>query len=759
MSINRMDFVSNYLDETRENLRRVDDGVLKLERDPENPEELGAILRALHTIKGSSRMLKFRAMEQLAHGTESVFKGIREKRYAFSNLHARLVFFGGKLLRVGLEAISRTGIDEVDTSAYLAACEQASADEPFGDRLEELQAASLGGEAGRQAGGDSVPGGRAADEGAAVAPDRGESARPGSEQGPAPGYESVRVRLENVTRIVEVLNALIIRQFQFKRFQQDLGSLELGFAELLAQVRADDRDGGLSGKGLPASLTTAQGMLTSIRNMKKGFAEQMAVLEQNSYALQEQVMKLSMLPLDLVLGELPRMAAETAASLGKEIEFLVSGSELLLDKAILEGLGDPLLHLVRNSVDHGIESPSERVAAGKPPAGKISVTCGSEAGAIVIKVADDGRGIDADLVKRRAVERGLLRESDAAALAEGEVFALLFESGFSTKEAVSDLSGRGIGLDIVKHNVDRVKGKVVVRSTKGAGSEFVLSVPISLATVSGFFVLAGGRKFLVPSNFVQKIVRLAVSERVSYFNREAFNLDGKIVTLYSLATLLGLKPLNHGNFLYVVIVESMGERIGVVVDEVQRHASLIFRPVPRNLRKQKIVQGIVFDESYRIINILFVPELIARFKRMKSIDLVAGVRGDEPRSPRALVVDDSANTREIEKSILELEGYEVECAEDGIEALELLKEKDFDVILSDIEMPRMDGITMIGNIRKDAAHARTPIVVVTSYADEATKARAREAGADAHVIKAEFDRNGLVKTIEELLEARRGGGE
>jgi two-component system, chemotaxis family, sensor kinase CheA len=744
MPIDRAAFIGNFVDETRENLRLMDDGVVKLKKNPENAEELGSILRALHTIKGSSRMLKFRSMEQLAHGTENVFKGIREQRYALSTPVMRLVFVGVDILRRGIESILASGTDEMEVGPYLAACERAYANEPFADELKAL----LDAEASRQ-----------------EAPARGSPADTEAEgrpllsaaQSAEGGYESIRVKLSNVSQIIETLNTVIIKQFQFKQIQEELGSLERGFLDLWtdARKRIVDVKGLARGEDSAAFMASGQALMKSVQNLRKGFMDQMAVLEQNSYKLQEQVMKLSMLPLDLIMGELPRMVAETAASLGKEIDFSVSGSDILMDKAILEKLNDPLLHLVRNSVDHGVESPADRVAAGKPAAGKIGVVCTSEGGNIVIKVSDDGKGIDHERIKRRAIELGLLKEADAASLDESEVYAFMFMSGFSTNDSVTELSGRGVGLDIVKYNIEKVKGKISVRSAKGKGSEFILAVPLSLATVSGFFVMAGGEKFLVPSNFVQKIVRLAAADKVVYFNKEGFKLDSQIVPLYSLAALVGCQPLNQGAHLYVVVVESVGERIGIVVDAVLQHANLIYKPVPRNVQKMKLIQGIVFDESYRIINILFVPELIARFKRVKSIDLIGGVAGEKARQRHALVVDDSINTREIEKSILELEGFEVTCAGDGIEGLERLKERRFDLILSDIEMPRMDGITMIGNIRNDSLHERTPIVVVTSYSDEETKKRAKEAGANAHIVKSDFDRNSLIEIVGDLMSLQK----
>ncbi len=744
MALDRSAFVNNFVEEAYENIRRVDDGVLKLKKDPQNAEELNAVLRALHTIKGSSRMLKFRGMEQIAHGTESLFKGIREERYPLNGGIIRLVFHGNGMLRAGIDQIRSRGDDAIDTEHYLTACERAYANEPFAEDLELLRelSQSQSQTAAAPAGADGETGGESA----------GISELPAGDG----SYETIRVRLSNVSEIIETLNTVIIKQFQFKQVQDEIQGIEGSFSEFLGGLRKQtlaSKDPAIREESA-AFILGGQDLLKAIQNLRKGYIDQMAVLEQNSYKLQEQIMKLSMLPLDLILGELPRMVEETAGMVEKEIDFSISGSDILMDKAILEKLNDPILHILRNAVDHGIETPQERTANGKPRTGSITISCSSEGGNIIIRIQDDGKGIDKDEIRRKAIEKGLVGEEDAQTLSDQEVLAFIFAPGFSTRASVSDLSGRGVGLDIVKFNVDRVKGKVNLESTPGTGSTFTLSVPLSLATVSGFFVRAGGEKFLIPSNFVQKIVRLAPQDRVVYYNKEGFRLENQIVPIYSLAALIGRKPRNRGTHIYVVVVESLGDRIGIVVDQVLQHAGLIYKPVPPNMQKIRLIQGIVFDESYRVINILFVPELISRFKRIKSIDLLDGVSGAEQRKRKILVVDDSLNTREIEKSILEMEGHAVITAKDGIEGLERLREHRFDMIISDIDMPRMDGITMIENIRKDGLYAQTPIVVITSHSDAGLMKRARDAGADEHIIKSDFDRNSLVAITERLMNAQ-----
>lgn len=711
MALERNAFVENFLEETRENIRRVDDSMVALKRHPESREELNTLLRALHTIKGSSRMLKFKAMEQVAHATETVFKGVAEERYVITPALLQLVFVGSDLIRAGAERIAVTGNDTIEVDHYLTACEQAASAEPFMEQLDQLRNET------------------------AVETAAG-SGSPGDAITAKTGYETIRIKLSDVEAITETLNSVIIKQFQLKQFQ-----------ETLEVIQGDVQEYVVGQSGAEVSE-----LLKSIQGMRKDFTDQIVGLEQHSYKLQEQVMQLSMLPLELILGELPRMVAETSSILEKEIDFSVQGMDKLMDKAILEKLNDPIIHIVRNAVDHGIESPAERKAARKRVEGTITVTCTAEGGNMIVRVTDDGRGLERDAIVARAVERGLVQEEDQGELSDTQVFGFIFLPGFSTTDSVSDLSGRGVGLDIVKTNIDSVKGKVTVQSTPGEGTEFVLAVPLSLATVTGFFVMAGSEKFLIPSNFVHKIVRLHRDDIIQYYHKDAFRLGREIVPIYSLSSLLGRRMEPRGPYSYVVVVESLGERTGMIVDEVLQHVSLIYKPVPRNLERLKPVQGIVFDENYRIINIMFVPELMSRFKRIKSIDLVTEELSKNPQQRVVLVVDDSRNTRDIEQSILELEGYTVLTAGDGIDALETLKSTRVDLVVTDINMPRMDGLTLIENLRKDASFGGIPVIVVTSETDREMTDSVRNAGANAHITKTEFDRSNLAELVHEQLQ-------
>lgn len=877
MPLDRSAFIANYLDELSEQLALIDESILSLKEDPEREDPLATLLRSLHTIKGSSRMLKFKTMESLSHGLENVFKGVKEGRYPITREIVRMVLLTGDAMRASAEAISTADPEPVDVAPFLAVFEHAAASEPYSlDALAmklgkvsatraaapapvpasapapapapaaprspagtpvpapttatgvPVDGAADGGEvsdaANRESPVESAGFNRAeidrradqdrrsgeerrleqvsveedrrhgddrrigedrrsgldrrdvAEEAAALAAAvaagaTGEAAgaagpadasisassaapeatsgsatclsvnpvRPPVKKGSARPRETVRVDLNRVDTIVKVLNNLIMKQFQFRKEKDIVTRLE----ETLAGA-ATER--GARGASVVEALRTT-------RQLRKKLDEDLELMERNTFELQEEILSLRMLPLEIVLGSMGRMVEETAMSLGKDIRLTMSGTDLQLDKFILEGLNDPLVHIVRNAVDHGIESPEERIAKGKDPVGTLDISCASESGHIVIHIRDDGKGLDYKKIRKRAAEMFPNQADDIASMQDVQLNSFLFMAGFSTKDQVSDLSGRGVGLDIVRHNIENIKGKISLSSELGKGTDFALSLPLSLATVDGFFVKSAGEKFLIPSAFVREVITVPAGDVMDLLNRRGFVLRNIVVPLYPLSVILGKgdeDPFEREK-LYVVVVEAFGEIMGIMVDAIVQYTTLIYKPVPPNLATVRTLQGIVFDENFDIITILFVPELMNRCKRIRNIDTKRRYSSNRRENKRILVVDDSQTTREIEKSILEIENYQVATAVDGIDGLEHLREGKYHLIVTDINMPRMDGLTFVENLRKVDGYAKTPVIVVSSEDDEAKRRQFRQAGATSFIVKSDFERENLVDRVRALI--------
>ncbi|MFP4347234.1 MAG: response regulator [Desulfococcaceae bacterium] len=741
--LNRDTFIDTYLDELNENIEAVDATILALKKDPENEDELTRLLRALHTIKGSSRMLKFGHIERIVHGLENVFKGVREKRYGINRPLVRLVFVTTEYLRAGADKIRSEKDDELPITNLLAVYERACANEPYSlDTLNRNhpQPESEGEFEGASAGiGES---------------EEPSSAEPVFREAEA-DFETVRIKISKTDRIIKRFNNLVIKQFQFKKEMDDLRDLEIRFRELMGP------SGGGNNGGSAEAARKQNECLKMIQQIRKNFSTDITLMERDALEVQEEIFSLRMLPLQLVLGRMEKMVEDMAMAMDKEIDLHITGAEVMIDKIILEKLHDPLIHLIRNAADHGIESPEDRAAQGKPRAGRIDIDCAIEGGQVIIRIRDDGKGLDYEQIRKRAVAMNPLQEEEIMEMDEASLSAYIFASGFSTNDQVRDLSGRGVGLDIVRYNIENIKGKITLNSRRGEGSEFMLTLPLSLATIEGFFVAAGGEKFLIPANFVREILILQPERILDLISRKGIKLQDKIIPIFPLTAILGRadsEPTEGKRF--AVVIESLGEMVGMVVDTVIQYASLIYKPPPRSLAGLKLIQGIVFDESYNIINILHIPEVVKRFKGVRSIASRKRYSAEKSEYKNILVVDDSYSTREIERSILELENYSVVTAEDGIDGLEKLRDHHFHLIVTDINMPRMDGLTFVENLRKDDRYRKTPVIVVSSVEDPAVKADFFAKGADAYIVKSDFDRGNLIMEVRNrigLSGEKRGG--
>lgn len=711
MAIDRNVFIENFLVEASENLAAVESSILVLKRDPENQDELTNLMRALHTLKGSSRMLKFPTIESVSHGLETVLKGVRDGRYSVKANLIQLVFTACNFIRESLERIREVKDDTVAIAPLLDTYAKAEANEPFS--LDWYQA--------------------------------GAETEPKDVQTSEIAADTIRIKTGRIDEILELHNDLVINQFQLKRQKEYFNGMEKA-----ARALVDARTGGEVG-GTDGGKDLAFELLNLVTSARTHFVEQMDLVERSSLDVQKSLLSLRMLPADLVLGLLPKMVEELSQSLGKDVKLEMSGTEVGLDRMVLEHLKDPLIHIVRNSVDHGIEPAPERERSGKSRTGTIRIQCALESGACTIRISDDGHGFDYDKIRRKAIATGAYSEDEIAHVDENALNMLLFTPGFSTKDEANAVSGRGVGLDIVRHEIESIKGKIGVKSVAGRGSEFTLTLPLSLATVNGFFVAVAGQRYLIPSAYIEEIMIYQKADEVMCMNRRSVLVREKIVPVYYLGTILGNAENEDSESYHALIVEYLGDLIGIIVDEVQQHASIIYKPLPPGLAGLKAVQGFVYDENFDMVTILVVPELVQRFRRSRGIDGKKRFSVDRSEYRRLLVVDDSFSTREIEKSILSMNGYQVETAVDGIEALEMLRAQRFDLIVTDINMPRMDGATLIENVRRDEKYRCVPILVVSSESDGEKRRELMTLGANGYILKADFDRGNLAQEVRYLL--------
>lgn len=748
MAFNKDAFIKQYLDELSENIQIVENDLVSLKKDPENQDYLSQILRSLHTIKGSSRMLKFLKIESLTHGMENIFKGLKEGRYQISNPFMKTVFSSCDQLRVLAASIEATKEDQGEVEAFLEVFDKIYANEPYNldgitpkAPVEEVSASPAEESSSNKAGKTAAP----------------VSERPLASSSTLSSSEgSIRIQIGDIDKIIKLANSLVIKQLRLRKNNELIGVLENLFYQYKTHQNNNSNTHSNSSDNSEKEQKERE-IFRMLQRMKTDFLEQVALVETNTFELQENVLEMRMLPLELILGSLPKMVEETAISLDKEVDFTMSGTDLRLDKMVLEAIQDPIIHLIRNAIDHGLESTEERKSFGKNPKGKITLSCSREGGHIVIRIQDDGKGIDYEKIREKAINANPMQEDEIAAMPNDALLGFLFSSGFSTKKEVSSLSGRGVGLDIVKSNIEKVKGKVSVESPEiGKGTSFILTLPLSISTIDGFFVETSDEKFLVPSNYVKEVVILDQADKMELMDKEVFKLRNKIIPLYRFSDLLPLKAKAQNQQKFSVLVVEAIETIGIIVDAVIEYSALIYKPLPSNLESLTLIQGIVFDEDYNLVNILYIPKLIERFKGLRAIDRKKRFQQQKRRAKRVLVVDDSLNTREIEKSMLESQNYEVMTASDGIDGLSKLRERDYDLILTDVNMPRMDGFTMIQNLKRDNKLKTIPIIVVSSIDEEDEKKRFFDMGINSYIVKSNFDQNNLLFQVNKFIGKSEG---
>ena len=464
--------------------------------------------------------------------------------------------------------------------------------------------------------------------------------------------------------------------------------------------------------------------------------------------------KLLLVPLASAVDILPRLVRDLARDLGKEAEFQASGAELEIDRRILDALRDPLVHLVRNCVDHGIETPEARRAAGKPPRGIVSFAASEvEGGRVELRIGDDGAGID--LAKVRAATRHLGLRPPAEAGQEW-LLSQVFRSGLSTSDCISDISGRGLGLAIVREKVERLGGTVTVESGPGQGSTFRLVLPVALASFHGVRVRAAGEEFIFPSMGVGLVVRLPRDNVKTVESRETISLEGRAVALVRLADVLELSGAGapRGSSLSVVMAGKGDARMAFAVDEVIEEQEVLVKSLGRQLRRVRNIAGATVLGSGQVVPILYLPDLLLSARqatpRPARLDAEAAL-APPGEAPLLLVAEDSITSRLLLKGILEAAGYRVITAADGAEALARLPTEAVDLVVSDVDMPRLNGFELTARIRADKRLADLPVVLVTSLDKREDREQGAEAGANAYIVKGSFEQDTLLAALRRLL--------
>ncbi|HEY6000303.1 MAG TPA: hybrid sensor histidine kinase/response regulator, partial [bacterium] len=568
--------------------------------------------------------------------------------------------------------------------------------------------------------------------------------------------ETVRVTTQKLDDLMNQIGEILAARFKLEARLAEIRGIE-GRAEELhrAWVAARRAQGGAPA-GAAELTELIERLLAESRRLSARFGDDTLRMSLASGELQESINRVRMLPVSSLFNLFPRLLRDIALQEGKEAELVIAGGDVQLDKKVIEELKDPLTHLLRNALDHGIERPEERAAAGKPRLGRVRLGASQRATSVVIEVEDDGAGIDPARVRALALRRGFASEEALREMTDPQVLGLVFRPGFSTKGMITDLSGRGVGLDVVLTNIERLKGSITITSEPGRGAVFSIRLPITLATAPALFVRVSGQEFAIPLAAVETLDEVDLGRVTAVESREAILVGGVPTALVRLHDILGLPgqaSLPADGRAPVVVLGATDERVAFLVDELLGEREIVVKGLALPLRRVRCFSGATVLGDGGVALILNVFDLVKASQKSRGLWLDERRRAAAAggRVPRILVVDDSVTTRLLEQGILESSGYEVTVAVDGVDALARLAERPVDLVVSDVEMPRLNGFELTRRLRAEAAHRELPVILVTSLSTDADRQAGIEAGADAYIVKGAFDQGNLLATIRQLL--------
>lgn len=748
--------------EADEHLQAMASGLLALEKTPPGEpqaETVETIFREAHSLKGAARAVNLMEIESVCQSLESVFAALKGKRLAVSpplvDLLQQAVDALGGLLAPGAGP-SRSRSPAV--AALMRRLDDAAAGSPPGADMPAaavpppapLPETPMPATAAPHLAPDLAAGTvrvatakldavmRQAEELLSPRLAAAQRVRELHESAAAlAAWKKERARIQPALRLVERAYARTLKDTCSAREKQALPRLlEYLDAEQLAMKMLDDR--------LARLTRSAERDRRTLAGMSEG--------------LLHDVKEMQLLPFASLLDRFPRFVRELAREQGKDVELALQGGEIEIDRRILEAMKDPLIHLLRNAIDHGIEPPAARADRGKPARGTITLAISQhDGGKVELVVADDGAGIDASGVKAAAGRLGIVSDEAAAQLDEAAAQALAFQSGVTTSPLITDVSGRGLGLAIVREKTERLGGSVALESQPGAGTAFRIVLPLTLATFRGVLVRAGEQLCVIPAARVERVARVAESDVQTVENRETIPLDGQALALVRLGDALELPrretATESAGGVSVVVLGSGLARVAFRVDDILGEQDVLVKTLGPQLARVRNVAGASVLGTGQVVPVLNVPDLLKTAVKQSAsprTPIVAEQPG--PAEKRAiLVAEDSITSRALLKHILESADYAVTTAVDGIDAYTALKTGSFDLVVSDVEMPRMDGFDLTARIRADKRLADLPVVLVTALDTREHRERGIDVGANAYIVKSSFDQSNLLETVRRLI--------
>lgn len=732
-------------------------GLLELEKQPNSSESLELCMRAAHSIKGAARIVNLQCGVDTAHAMEDCFVAMQQGRLKVSQGVIDVLLRGVDML-LNIGRCPGLSAEELGVAGFLADLERSHS--AAGDSRQALTA---------------EPGGlnpeAAAPRKAQLEPSAETSAQPAAPAAPElelnrgeSAGSMLRVSADNLNHLLALAGESLVESRKLRPFTGSLlriKRLQHDLTRTLEQAKAAAPEAGADGEATPQSralekMLEIQRLLAERLEEFENYDRRVSNLAERVYS---QTLACRMLPFSDGIRHFPRLARDLCKKLGKQARLQIVGEHVRVDRDILEKMETSLNHLIHNALDHGLESPEERVAAGKKAEGTVSLMAVLNAGSLQIVVADDGRGIDLERVRRIVAKRKLTSEGTAAQMSEAELLEFLFLPGFTLREEVTQISGRGVGLDIVQTMARGVRGMARVTTKAGKGTRFELRLPLTLSVVRALVASVGGEAYAFPLPRIGRALKIRRKEVESIQGRQHFEYEGRRIGLVEAGQVLGLRgEWVISDPMSVVVLGEQGKFHGIVVDKFLGEHELVIQELDTRLGKiQDVTAGSILEDGTPVL-IVDTQDLAVSIEKLAMAGSLGWVGGrDAPRAQtkrkRVLVVEDSLTVRELERKLLSQSGYDVEIAMDGMDGWNAVRSGRHDLVLTDVDMPRMDGIELARLIKGDSRLKSIPVMIVSYKDREEDRRRGLEAGADYYLTKGSFHDDTLIKAVVDLIGA------
>ncbi|WP_072622982.1 hybrid sensor histidine kinase/response regulator [Spirulina major] len=775
-----------YKTASEEHLQKLEAGLLQLEKQPDQLSSLDELLREAHSLKGDSRMLGVNSVEKLIHQMEHTLGEVQRGEVVMTpELSDRFYHGLDAIQKLVTEAVTGepSGVDTFHILAQLMGAappptaEQAAAP-PIPDAAPPPPADPIEAEAPPRPAPippDSEPEHSpepeppASDNAAAASPPPPAAtpaptitttvtpvtASPSTPASPKTGaepyrIETIRVATSHLDDLITQTGELTVTKIRIAHVASELDAVVNAWDELKTRAGTQNTE-------VNQALTERLDHL--LQQLKLSTQENATRLDMIANNLEDQIRTLRLLPLSNIFQLFPRMVRDLAKQQEKQIDLVIEGGDTTADKRILEEMKDPLMHIIRNAIDHGVESPRDRTQAGKPATATIHLKGHQTTSNVIIEVSDDGRGLDLERIKRKAIERNIQTAEELQMMTPGQIYNLIFTPGFSTQTLITEVSGRGVGLDVVQTNVERLKGSIQVQSTPGQGTTFRIQLGTTLATANVLLVEVAGLTHALPVEFVETSLLVDPDTMFTVEGRDTIALDNQAISVAHLAQLLELETLaprsETKRNLPCVLLRIGEERFGLFVDRLIDTQDVVLKPQSQLLKRVRNIAGATILGTGEVCMILNPTDLLKSVQRNQRNAIAPRTTANTSTTPQhratILLAEDSITIRTQEKRILEGAGYTVVTAVDGLDGFNKLKTGQFDAVISDVQMPNLDGLELARRIREHAEYNEIPIILVTSLSSEDDRRRGAEAGASAYITKGTFDQEVLLETLQRLV--------